>query len=85
MLFLRAAHHLIWNQFTKSRADAGGNIALGLDLEFKNKMVKQSIKKLGVSATWQVIRQDMPLPYHDCQLKVSLSQHHVCLQEVWTT
>ena len=49
MLFLKAAHHLIWNRFTKSRADAEGNIPLGLDLELKNKMVKQSIKKLGVS------------------------------------
>ena len=62
MLFLRAAYHLIWNRFTKSRADAGGNIPLDLDLEFKNKMVKEFIKKLGLSATRQVIRQDLPLP-----------------------
>ena len=62
MLFLRAAHHLIWNRFTKSRADAGGNILLDLDLKFKNKMVKESLKKCGLSTTWKVIRQDLPLP-----------------------
>ena len=46
-----AAHRLIWNQFAKNKAGAGGNIPLDLDLEFKNKMVKESIKKLGPIAT----------------------------------
>ena len=51
LLSPQAAHRLIWNRFAKNKAGAGGNIPLDLDLEFKNKMVKESIKKLGPSAT----------------------------------
>ena len=40
----------------------GDNILLDLDLKFKNKMVKESLKKRGLSTTWKVIRQDLPLP-----------------------
>ena len=39
----------------------GATSPLDLDLEFKNKMGKEFIKKLGLSATRQVISQDLPL------------------------
>lgn len=51
LLSPQEAHPLVWNRTVKNKPGVGGNIRLDLDLEFKNKFVKEAIKKLGPSAT----------------------------------
>jgi ribosome-associated toxin RatA of RatAB toxin-antitoxin module len=57
MLSPRSAHQLIWNRFTKLRPGHAGHIPLDLNLEFYNKTVKQSIKKLGSNASKKSINR----------------------------
>ena len=44
------SHRLVWNRFIKNKPRESANVPLGLGLEFKNKIIKEAIKKLGPSA-----------------------------------
>lgn len=50
LLSPRESHRLIWNRSVKNKPGQSANIPLDLDLEFKNKTIKQAIKNLGPSA-----------------------------------
>ena len=50
LLSPRASHRLIWNRSVKNKPGQSANIPLDLDLEFKNKTMKQAIKNLGPNA-----------------------------------
>ena len=50
LLSPRASHCLIWNRSVKNKPGQSANIPLDLDLEFKNKTMKQAIKNLGPNA-----------------------------------
>ena len=51
LLSPQAAHRLTWNRFIKNKSGVGGHIPLDLQLEFFNKTVKETIKKLGPNAS----------------------------------
>ena len=51
LLSPKESHRLIWNRFVKNKHGQFGNISLDLNLEFKNKLVKEAIKHLGPSAS----------------------------------
>ena len=53
LLSPRAAHKLIWNRFSKSKCNVGGNIPLDLALEHFNRIIKTLMKKLGANAISQ--------------------------------
>ena len=50
LLSPRASHRLIWNRSVKNKPGRSANIPLDLDLEFKNKTMKQAIKNVGPNA-----------------------------------
>ena len=57
LLSAKAAHHLIWNRFSKRRQKLGGNISLDLALEFLNRLFKDAVKKLGPNASKKSINR----------------------------
>ncbi len=50
LLSPKAAHHIVWNRFSKRKHSLGGNISLDLALEFLNRIFKDAVKKLGPNA-----------------------------------
>ena len=40
----KAAHHIVWNRFSKRKQCQGGNIPLDLALEFVNRIFKDAVK-----------------------------------------
>ena len=55
LLSPKAAHHLVWNRFSKRKNKLGGNIPLDLALEFLNRIYKDAVKKLGPNASTKSI------------------------------
>lgn len=46
---------MVWNRIVKNKLGVGGNILLDLDFEFKNKFVKEVIKKFGLSVIYKLM------------------------------
>ncbi len=55
LLSPKAAHHIVWNRFSKWKHSLGGNISLDLALEFLNRIFKDAVKKPGPNANQRSI------------------------------
>lgn len=55
LLSPKAAYEVIWNRSEKLKNSLGGNIPLDLLLEFFNRLLKDSVKKLGPHASQKSI------------------------------